>query len=509
MKSKILEICAEKGFLLERELFDILYNLNEEDALGVVGILTDLSREKVITKKLYDENLSKFTELSDGKKLDGVRILSDIDFKSSKIGVGDFVSYFRHRFEFLRGLLAERGLDNLSSIRRLGVNSGVYTIVAMVFSKRITKSKNLLIEIEDLTGRSVVLVNRENKELFNRAQNLVMDDVVGFKVSGSSKMLFANDFIFPESRLENEKIGDVDEFAAFSGDFHVGSKMFLEDRVLKFVDWLNGEVGNERQRAIAKKVRYLFLVGDNIEGVGVYPGQEKFLKIKNCRAQYRELEKVLRKIRKDVLIIMCPGQNDAVWLGEPQAAISDKWAPGLVEMENLFLVSNPCEVGIGSVLGGHDSGEPGFRVLMYHGASINGFVGEIPKLRGVKVGKVMEEILKRRHLAPIYGAMDYVPRKNKDDLVIESVPDIFVVGDRHRAEVKSYNNILMVSTSCWQSITPFEERVGNKPDPCKVPLFNLKTREVKIMDFSGGGVRWEEGDDLVCKLEDESNENCD
>ena len=179
-----------------------------------------------------------------------------------------------------------------------------------------------------------------------------------------------------------------------------------------------------------------------------------------------------------------------VWLGEPQAAISDKWAPGLVGMENLFLVSNPCEVEIGS----------GFRVLMYHGASINGFIGEMPKLRGVKISKIMEEILRRRHLAPIYGVMDYVPKRDKDALVIENVPDIFVVGDRHRAEVESYNGVLMVSTSCWQSITPFEERVGNKPDPCKVPLFNLKTREVKIVDFSDSGIKWDKGDDLVCDL---------
>jgi len=30
---------------------------------------------------------------------------------------------------------------------------------------------------------------------------------------------------------------------------------------------------------------------------------------------------------------------------------------------------------------------------------------------------------------------------------------------------------------------PFEEKVGNIPDPCKVPLFNLKSREIKIIDF--------------------------
>jgi DNA polymerase II small subunit/DNA polymerase delta subunit B len=74
--------------------------------------------------------------------------------------------------------------------------------------------------------------------------------------------------------------------------------------------------------------------------------------------------------------------------------------------------------------------------------------------------------------------------ENKDPLVIETVPDIIATGDLHKPEVSTYNNILLVASSCWQSKTPFEEKVGNNPDPCKVPVFNLKTREVKILDFS-------------------------
>ena len=92
-------------------------------------------------------------------------------------------------------------------------------------------------------------------------------------------------------------------------------------------------------------------------------------------------------------------------------------------------------------------------------------------------------MLKRRHLAPIHGSCDYVPGEI-DPLVIDIIPDIVATGDLHRPEVSVYNNILLIASSCWQSITPFEEKVGNNPDPCKVPIFNLKTREIKIMDFS-------------------------
>ena len=42
----------------------------------------------------------------------------------------------------------------------------------------------------------------------------------------------------------------------------------------------------------------------------------------------------------------------------------------------------------------------------------------------------------------------------------------------------------MIASSCWQSTTPFEEKVGNHPDPCKVPVLNLQTGAIKIIDFS-------------------------
>ena len=124
---------------------------------------------------------------------------------------------------------------------------------------------------------------------------------------------------------------------------------------------------------------------------------------------------------------------------------------------------------------------------MYHGASMHGVIGEIEDLR-LNSGhdtptKVAQELLKRRHLAPTHGSVVYIPNEKEDPLMIQQIPDIFATGDLHRPEVSSYNNILLIASSCWQSVTPFEEKVGNHPDPCKVPLFNMMTREIKILDF--------------------------
>jgi DNA polymerase II small subunit len=502
MVSEILKICIGKGFLLDKEMLEYFNKLELNNVKEIINIFSRLGiKEKIINQKLFNKNIDKFRNFlvieNDSKisNKEGIKLLSIESNFSKKIDITDFIEHFKSRFEIIKGILEKKNLDNLSSIRRIGVNSGVYSIVAAVVEKRITKNKNLLIEVEDLTGNSIVLVNKENKELFNKAKELMLDDIVVFKVSGSSDMLFANDIIYPDISLENEKYGSSDSYVAFSGDFHIGSKMFLEKNLLKFIDWINGNVGDSRQRAIAKKVKYLILAGDNIDGVGIYQDQDKFLNIKSCKGQYNKLEEILKKIRKDVQIVMCPGQHDSVWVGEKQPAISNKWAPGLTSLENLHLVPNPSLIEI----------EDNFKILMYHGASINRFIDEIQSIR-IKSGhnsplRVVKEMLKRRHLAPTHGLMDYIPNRIKDPMVIDIIPDIIATADQHRAEVDSYNNILMVASSCWQSITPFEEKVGNIPDPCKVPLFNLKTREIKIMDFSGNDeIKWEKDDSLVCNL---------
>jgi hypothetical protein len=36
-------------------------------------------------------------------------------------------------------------------------------------------------------------------------------------------------------------------------------------------------------------------------------------------------------------------------------------------------------------------------------------------------------------------------------------------------------------------MTPYQEKFGNMPDHCKVPMFNLKTRKIKILDFEDLG----------------------
>lgn len=523
MKDEILKIFVKEGFLLDKEMLDFFSQLEDEEiAREVISKISILSKERVITKSLIVNNLPGLREvflglknlkkkvvekfflnislsIEVGKETSVVeeideeesmetqelppklKILSSKILPSKKIEVKDFVNHFRSRYNFLKNLLQERPeLQNLVSIDKIGSNRN-FSIIGIVSGKRVTKNKNLLLDVEDMTGKTVALVNHNREEVFEKSKGIVLDDIIGFKCSGTKEMLFVNDFIYPDCALPEKKKLDTEIYALFISDLHIGSGNFLEEKFAKFVDWLNGNVENQEQLEKIKKIKYLFIVGDSIDGVGVFPGQDKQLKILDITEQYEKLAFYLSKIPKEITIIMCPGQHDATRIAEPQPPPSEEFAAPLMKIENLFLVSNPSLVEI------EGNGKRGMKVLMYHGASMHGLINEIEELRLAKAhttpARVVKEFLKRRHLAVTHSSVDYIPSK-EDGLLIREVPDIITTGEVHRADIDLYNNILIIANSCWQSQTPFEEKIGNIPDPCKVPMLNLKTRELKILDFS-------------------------
>jgi DNA polymerase II small subunit len=419
-----------------------------------------------------------------GIEKEKIQILNSFVLPSREIGVTDFVNHFRNRFVLFKNILQEHAeLQNLTSINKINSQRQNISIIGMVFGKRITKNKNMLFEVEDLTGRALLLVNSNKEEVFKKAEETVLDDILGFRCSGNSEILFVNDIIFPDATLPNIKKSNEEEYAAFTSDLHVGSTRFLEENFLKFAKWLNCEIGSSKQKEMAGKVKYLFIIGDCVDGIGVYPGQEDLLLIKDIRLQYEKLAELLSKIRKDVTIILCPGQHDSVRIAEPQPAIDRFFAEPLYNLDNLILVSNPALVNIGA------SREfQGIKVLMYHGASFHSLIDDIEELRILNAhhspSRVVKHILRRRHLAPTHSSVVYIPTDTADPLAITTIPDVIATGELHRTDISSYNNILTVSCSCWQSITPYEEKIGNEPDPCKVPILNLKTGQVNIIDFS-------------------------
>lgn len=522
----MLEFCRQRGILIDRNILELLGDLEDlEIAKNLIERIEYQYKQKIITKTFFHSNLDRVSDIllnynGDDRKViedfleklgldlkilvldeklsqnskkeelflnrnnQGINLLRIYQNQPKKIEVGDFVKNFRNRFNAIKEMLQGRPeLENLASISRIGNNNNKsFSLITLVFDKKITKNDNIILELEDLTGRITAIVNKNKLEVYEKAKEILLDEVIGLKCNGGSEVVFVNEIVFPDIKLTEKKKSGKDELVAFISDIHVGSDKFLEKNFLKFINWINGKEGNEKQREEALKVRYLFITGDSVDGVGVYPGQETQLSIMDVKEQYNQLAKLLLMIRADVKIILCPGQHDAVRVAEPQPIIGENYGEALYALDNLYPVTNPSLIEIGN--------DPNikFKVLMYHGASMHGIINSIDSLRINKANnhptQVVKYILKKRHLAPTHSLVTYTPLENEDALLIKEIPDIVATGDLHRPEISDYNGILLISGSCWQSKTPFEEKVGNNPDPCKVPILNLKTREVKMLDFS-------------------------
>jgi len=86
-------------------------------------------------------------------------------------------------------------------------------------------------------------------------------------------------------------------------------------------------------------------------------------------------------------------------------------------------------------------------------------------------------------MAPTHASTLYMPYTNQDPLIIDKIPDFFATGHIHKSSVSHYKNITLICGSCWQGKTPFQEKVGHRPEPGRVPIVNLSTREVRILKF--------------------------
>ncbi len=517
----------ERGLLLDVEVLELLGETGDVESVKfIIEKIKNHTQKRIITKKLFSENkdiVNRFFSYlpeENQKKLEKLKIQLGINITISKevsiettqppketkvidlikvadsnannvkifssnspigkkIEVSDFINYFKNRFIEIKNILQNNYiLNNLVSINKISRDRTNFSVIGIVYDKKISKNKNILLDVEDLTGKIRVFINNNKPELYQKAEEITLDSVIGINGSGNREIIFANEIVFPDSIILERKKSPIDESALFIGDLHYGSKKFLEENFLKFIDCINNKLPKAPE---SEKVKYLFIVGDMVTGIGNYPNQEGDLKIKDLEEQFIGIAELLSKIRRNVKIIISPGNHDCVRLMEPQPILDEKYAWPLYNMKNVILTENPATINIGAV-----KNFPGFNVLTYHGFSFPYYANSIPKLMAEKVmnspEKIMSYLLKNRHLAPTHTSTQYFPNK-EDKHFIKEIPDIFFAGHTHKSAISYYNNILLVSSSSWEEKTPYQEKFGNEPDHCKVPMFNLKTRAVKMLDF--------------------------
>ncbi len=390
----------------------------------------------------------------------------DVSGQSRCIGsVEDFVGYFRDRYEREAAILhghptnmPRMRTDQLSS--NLGQNA---RIIVMISDKRITEKGNLWLEVEDESGSVKAFVSAR-EPVFNVAKTVLKDDVVALDGKMMPNFFVAKAITWPDIPVVRQKPKVEEDLAiAYLSDIHVGSRYFLEKPFKRFIRWLHGEEGQEE---LAGKVKYVIVAGDVVDGIGVYPSQEKELTITDIYEQYAEFDRMVESLPDHVEVIVSPGNHDAVRRGEPQPII-----PMDLIKTDVKKIGSPSSLDI-----------EGLRHLVYHGTSLDSIIANIGGLSYAKPEGPMLEILKRRHLSPIYGENLIVPEL-KDYMVIDDEPDVMHMGHVHKNAAMKYRGTLMINSGTFQERTDFQVRMGHIPSPGIVPVLELKSGQLSHIKF--------------------------
>lgn len=390
--------------------------------------------------------------------------LPDIKVNSS---VEDFRQMFVSRYKKLSKIISAsgtmRGTQDIRNAKRAG---GEIKVVGIVSDISTTRNGHKRVVIEDLED-SIQAILMKSKGLADEL--ILQDEVIGIIGNISNgpgdPVIFANEIVRPDipyKVIDEQKKPPV--YVGSISDIHVGSKTFREAEFKGMINWL------QRSEGEAADLKYLILSGDVVDGIGVYPGQEDDLEILNPVEQYAKLGEYLADIPEDINVFVMPGNHDSVRLAEPQPAFPEKIKNAF--NRNVTLLPNPYTLELEKK-----------RVLIYHGMSLNDMVELVPGANFESIGKAVEEILKRRHLAPKYGGKTPLIPSPNDYHVIEEVPDIFITGHIHSHYMGNYRGVRYVNSSTWQSQTDYQKMMNFSPNPSIMTVFDLNSQTSVMKKF--------------------------
>lgn len=401
-------------------------------------------------------------------------------------GVEGYTSLFRSRFDKSLKILSNRPdskkIKKIAFIKQFLNQSRINPksqpkenleeslfIAGLIMEKKIKKNGYNL-TIDDQSGSLEAFAYDE--DLKKQISSLILDQMVMLELENNSKRknhvikkIFSLDV---PDRIPNRSHSEV--YSVLISDLHIGSKFFMEDEFQMFLNWLNGK---EENRDIVSKIKYICICGDLIDGIGIFPHQDRELLEKDSFSQMEHATNLLAKIPKHIKVFMIPGNHDLGRRALPQPAIPRKYADKIYSLSNITMLGNPCMINM-----------EGVKTLMFHGQSLDDTIATIPGLSYSKPAEAMKILLKSRHLSPIYGQRTPIAPELEDMMVVEDVPDIFHSGHVHVIDVDSYKGTLVVNSGAWQTQTPFQRAMGITPTPGIAIVVNLATLRPYQINFA-------------------------
>ena len=392
--------------------------------------------------------------------------------QSKSVGnIDNIANLFRDRYDKIKDILRNQaGFKESGTIKQVcrefrnsPFKKKHYNVIGIVADMSRTKSGGKMVTIEDHSGTMRVFVRKEDPA----ADSLMLDDVVGLrgKFEEDGKWLWVDEVHYADVLMNHLNRGgeDFDPISiAFISDIHVGSKYFLEDTWDKMMAWMN-------EADLAKNIKYLVLSGDTVDGVGIYPGQEDNLIIKDAFDQYEFFARKLDALPDHITPIILPGNHDAVRPAEPQPVLESTIQQ---KFNSAIHVGNPCRVNLN-----------GIEVLSYHGKGMDDIIPRMDDVTYQTSIKGMKHMLKKRHLAPLWGERNALSAEETDQMVIQRPPDIFVTGHTHSHGFEWYRGVPCVVSSTMQGQTDFMNMVGMASDKGYLTLYNIQNREAKVIQF--------------------------
>ncbi len=387
--------------------------------------------------------------------------------------IAAYGALFHSRYLALARMLRGRpALPNLSPIKELRVSEGAASVIGMVREVRETPQRHhLILTLDDESGSVEVLVPRDSP---GARVPILPDEVVGASLRFSReagripRALAIERPEIPASRA----VGRAPRArrAIFLSDLHLGSRSFLTEAWGHLVDFLR-ERGPHPE--LAASIDHVVIAGDLVDGIGVYPRQERDLAISDVVEQYAELGRRLGELPDRLSIVAVPGNHDAVCPAEPQPPLPANLTKGLPP--NVRILANPSTFALEGVV-----------VEAYHGRSFDDLIPALPGASYARPTEVMKRMLQMRHLAPIYGDRTPLAPLPRDGLVIDPAPDILVTGHAHTYGVDRYRGVLLLNASTWQAETEYQRMRNISPVPARAAIVDLSSLALVSLDFSHG-----------------------
>lgn len=485
IKRKVVAVALHRGYQVTEEA--VSYICSQEDPINKLKeIMNKLEELKPGTLVIDSDTISDV--LGKGEE---VRITSETPEEPNVIelrfkvkdsypydvritgSVKEFREHFLSRYTKLKRILEQRGnsfvsISNISKVK----DGSEFNLAVMVYSRSDTE-KSVILRCEDTSGSTTVYIPKRDMGLAKESELITPDQVIGIRVKKIQQTLIATDIYLPDvPAFARPRPSSNDAYVCLISDIHIGSKKFRKDLFESFLDWINRGRDGE-----VKRVRCLIIAGDLVDGIGVYPGQERDLEVRLVKDQVKIASKMISDIPDRIKIVFSPGNHEPTRKALPQPPLPEEYSSILKRHREVELIGNPADVEIG-----------GRRFIVYHGQGLNDMVESLPGISYSNLKDtmrfVLEQLVKSRHLAPCYGENTPVLPLREDPLVVEEVPDILHTGHLHVASASKYRDIALINSGTWQEQTSYQRGMGLVPTVGTAVLVNLLTLSAKIKVFT-------------------------